>query len=70
MDRVRVRSSNLASVGYDAEEGILEIVFLNGRIYEYYRVPEDVFQGLVSASSPGQYFADHVRDRYRFRPIQ
>ena len=69
MDRVPVRSTNLGSVGYDPIEGTLEIEFLNGRVYEYYRVPELIFSALVAAASPGEYFADHIKDRYRYRRL-
>jgi hypothetical protein len=69
MDRVPVRSTNLASIGYDPGDGILEIEFSSGAIYEYYRVPGRVFDGLLSASSPGLYFASNVKDVYQFRRI-
>lgn len=70
VNKVSVQSSNLASVGYDDEHGVLEVEFHNGRVYEYYLVPEDVYRGLVNALSAGEYFASYVRDQYRFRRIQ
>lgn len=50
MKRQSVSSSNLASVGYDAENEILEIEFNHGGVYQYYDVPESVYRGLMSAS--------------------
>jgi len=71
MDRVRVSSSNLAAVGYDPDEQILEIEFLNGGIYQYYNVPEHVHRGLMAASSHGSYFDAYVKKAgYRYRKIR
>jgi hypothetical protein len=70
MQRQRVSSSNIASVGYDADAAILEIEFNDGSVYEYYDVPESVYDGLMAASSHGKYFHGHIRDVYRFRRIR
>ena len=37
-----------------------------GRIYQYYEVPEHVFDGLRQADSHGGYFQDHIRGHYRY----
>jgi len=55
MNRTPVSSSNLASVGYDPENMILEIEFHNGGIYQYFNVPESVYRSLMSADSHGKY---------------
>ncbi|WP_080741311.1 KTSC domain-containing protein [Aeromonas veronii] len=61
MNRTPVRSSNLRSVGYDATSQILEVEFHNSGIYQYSRVPESVYSGLMNASSHGGYFDAHVK---------
>ena len=63
MNRTPVRSSNIASVGY--ENGTLEIEFVDGGVYQYFNVPEPVYQGLMSATSKGRYFHDHIKDSYQ-----
>ncbi|MGW8396401.1 KTSC domain-containing protein [Streptomyces lydicus] len=68
MDRRSVSSSNIRSIGYDAEEMLLEVEFFSG-IYRYYSVPESVYQGLISASSHGRYFAQKIKGRYAFAKI-
>lgn len=67
MERTSVSSSNIASIGY--EDCTLEIEFNGGRIYQYYDVPEDVFNELMSASSHGQYFNRHVKNIYQYKQI-
>lgn len=52
MNRIPVDSSNIASIGYDAEDKTLEVEFNDGGIYRYYDVPPSVHERLMSASSP------------------
>lgn len=61
MDMIPVSSSNLLSIGYDNETATLRIEFKNGSQYEYYGVPEDVFNGLLSAGSKGTYFDQNIK---------
>ncbi len=70
MDRQRVSSSNLESVGYDSKDEILEIKFHNGGIYQYSNVPFEKYELLMNASSKGSYFARFIKDRYRYRKIR
>ena len=37
---IPVSSSNLSAVGYDSLTGTLSIEFHDGRLYEYYNVPQ------------------------------
>lgn len=62
MERVSVSSSNLKSVGYDSGNDILEVEFLNGTIYQYKSVPSKIYDGLLNASSKGQYLNQYVKD--------
>lgn len=63
-----VASSNLVSVGYDAETQTLRVRFRNS-LYDYYNVPQFVFEGLMNASSKGSYHAAHIKNRYRHSRI-
>lgn len=69
MNRQFVVSSNLRSVGYDPKEQKLEIEFVNGSVYVYSRVPEQVFHQLMQAPSKGRYHHAAIRDRYGYRRI-
>jgi hypothetical protein len=64
MNRIPARSSNIQSIGYEAETRTLEVEFHTGGVYQYSGVPETVYQGLMRASSKGSYFHDHIKDRY------
>lgn len=70
MKRQLVESSNLASIGYDAENESLEVEFKNGGIYQYFDVPENVYDELMSASSHGQYFDRNIKKAgYEFQKM-
>ncbi|MBQ4470356.1 MAG: KTSC domain-containing protein [Synergistaceae bacterium] len=62
MKRLPVESDDLKSVGYDEKERKLEIEFRNGWIYEYTRVPPEIYGELVKAESKGTYFAKAIKN--------
>ncbi len=59
-------SSSIARFRYHSETNILEIEFLKGRTYQYFDVPEAVFEGMQSAPSKGQYLAHIIKGVYRY----
>ena len=69
MDRQGVDSSNIASIGYDESTETLEVVFLKGGLYQYYDVPEHVYDELMSAGSHGSYLASNIKGTYRYNKI-
>lgn len=70
MERVSVRSSNIRSVGFDAESETLEVEFTSVSVYQYYGVPESVHKTFMTAKSHGSYFAKHIRDKYRYKRVR
>ena len=65
--RIPVASSNIAAVGYDKEERILEIEFHHGAIYQYVNVPEKVYEELMSSPSQGAYFMNELKDKFKYQ---
>jgi hypothetical protein len=71
MEREPVDSTNLASVGYDPQTRVLEVEFRNGGIYQYFDVPLETYEELMTASSHGSYFVHFIKDaEYRSEKIQ
>lgn len=64
-----IGSSHLAAVGHSRLTGKLTVQFTDGQVYEYDDVPREVYEGLFSASSVGQYFAENIRLEYNYRKI-
>ena len=69
MLRTKVESSNIASVGYDQLDGILEIEFNSGAIYQYENVPYRVYDVMMKADSVGKYFNVHIKSKYNYRRV-
>lgn len=67
MERQRVSSSDIATIGYDPNLSVLEIEFISGGIYQYLNVPENIYNGIMFASSHGSYFHQFIKDRFNFR---
>lgn len=62
MDRIKVESSNVVSVGY--LQGVLEVEFKNKIIYQYNNVPENIFILILKADSKGSFLKSHVQNRF------
>ena len=69
MKRTKVESSNIASVGYDQLDGIMEIEFNSGAIYQYENVPIRVYDVMMKADSVGKYFNAHIKSKYSYRRV-
>ena len=60
-----LNSSAIHAVSYNPAAGTLAIQFTSsGQWYDYFNVPDSVYQGLLAASSKGRYFNDYIRDQY------
>lgn len=59
-------SSNIARFGYDSENGILCVDFRKGGLYNYFDVPEAIYDQMRAASSKGQFLARNVKGSYRY----
>ncbi|RTY89527.1 DUF87 domain-containing protein [Flavobacterium sp. GSN2] len=69
MERIPVKSSNIDSIGYDENTSTLEIEFLNNSIYQYFDVPQHIYQGLMQADSQGQFLAQNIKGVYRYSKV-
>lgn len=66
MNRSPVQSSNVASVGYDQETQTLEVEFNSGSVYQYFDVPQHVYEGLLTAESAGRFLNAEIKGAYRY----
>ena len=64
-----LRSSDLASVAYDAHRHTLEIAFHSGGVYQYQGVPQGVYEALLTSESPGAFFHQRIKDAYLFERV-
>lgn len=59
--RTPVKSSSIASVGYEPKHAILAVQFKNGGLYHFNNVSPAAHQALIGAKSIGQYFGKNFR---------
>ena len=64
-----VSSSNISSVGYDAENQAVYVAFLNGSTYAYKGVPEHEFENLRTAPSVGSYLNRNFKNVYPYERV-
>jgi hypothetical protein len=57
-------SSMITRAGYDPQTETMEIQFTSGQTYTYEAVPISVFNGLISASSPGKFYHTNIKDAF------
>jgi KTSC domain-containing protein len=59
-------STVIRSFTYHAAQNQLEITFQSGRRYVYERVPPEIYEAMKKAFSKGEFFNEHIRDRFTF----
>lgn len=73
MDMTPVSSSQIHSLGYDADARKLRVRFLKngapGVTWEYDDVPQAEFDALSSAASVGRYFGQQIKNQYTGRQV-
>ena len=70
MERMAVKSSNVISIGYDRNSGTLEIEFTGNTVYQYFEVPEHIYDELMAATSIGKFIAANIKGSYRYAQVQ
>ncbi len=69
MERKRVNSSKLRSVGYDEKTRTLEVEMSNGAIYQYTGVYPEVHRRFLAAPNPTSFFDDKIAEEYTAKKI-
>jgi hypothetical protein len=65
-----VQFASIGRSSYDAETRIVSVWFVTSRKrYDYEAVAPEVYQAFREAYAKGQFFNDHIRNRYRDRLI-
>ena len=69
MARQSVQSSNVSSIGYEVASGTLEVEFQNGTIYQYYGVPQNIYDQFMQAPSKGQFLNAYIKNAYAYSRV-
>ena len=68
-EMIQICSSNVLAVGYDEENQIVHVQFLNNTKYIYKGVPKHEFDGLLNAPSVGSYLHQNYKNVYPYERI-
>lgn len=64
MNRAKVKSSNIAAIGYDGDLKTLEVEFNDGAVYQYAGVPKKLHLKLMKAKSSGKVLHAEIRGKF------
>lgn len=69
MERKRVNSSKIRSVGYDEKTQTLEIEFSNGQVLQYSKVYPEVYRRFMAAPNATAFYEDKIAEDYTGRRV-
>jgi hypothetical protein len=74
MERIPVESSNIESIGYQADMQMLEVEFKGhsgkpNSVYAYDGVPPEIWQQFLASPSKGRFFQESIRGKYKTTKI-
>lgn len=58
------------AAGYDPSSQIVMVTFREGAVYQYYNVPESVWNNFSNDPSPGRYIDDVLTPGYQYRRVR
>ena len=69
MQNTPLSESKIRSFGYHQPSRTLELEFLNGKIYQYYGIPENLCNAMKEADSMNEFFHLHIKNVYAFARV-
>ncbi|MEO8628459.1 MAG: KTSC domain-containing protein [Betaproteobacteria bacterium] len=70
MERNKVSSSHMRSVGYDAGSKTLEVELTDGSIWQYTSISPEVHRRLLAAPSIISYYRDNIEEAFPRRRVK
>ena len=67
MERKRVNSNKIRSVGYAPKSRLLEVELRDGTVLAYGGVSQEVHRQFMAAPSPTSYYEDKIADEFSAR---
>ena len=70
MERKKVSSSHVRTIGYDAREQISEIEYFSGNAIQYSRVSLELYRRLMASTTMKSCIEDNIQDNYTEKRIR
>ena len=69
MERKRVNSSKVRSVGYDENTRVLEVEMSTGQVFQYGGVYPEVYRRFMAAPNATAFFDDKIAEEYSAKRV-
>lgn len=69
IERQKVTSSNIVSVGYDPQTQTLDVEFKGGAVYRGTMVAKEIYEGFMKSDSKGNYYHNYIKGRYDIKKV-
>lgn len=69
MERKRVNSSKIRSIGYDEKSMVLEVEMTNRQVFQYSKVYPEVYRRFMNAPNPTTFFDDKIAEEYSAKKV-
>lgn len=63
------QSTTVQRISYEEKTSTLEVEFHNGSIYQYFDVPEQIWNAFKTADSKGQFIHQNLKGYYRYSRV-
>lgn len=63
-------SSVVAAIRYDVTSSTLRVVYVSGAVYDYKKVPEEVYNEMKKAFSKGEFLNKEIKPNFDFEKIK
>ena len=63
-------SSVVSKIIYKEETETLRIVFVSGMVYDYKKVPLEVYEAMKSSGSKGIFLNKFIKNNYEFEKVE
>ncbi|WAC13787.1 KTSC domain-containing protein [Dyadobacter pollutisoli] len=63
-------SSVVSKIIYKEETETLRIVYVSGMVYDYKKVPWEVYEAMKSSGSKGIFLNKHIKGNYEFEKVE
>jgi hypothetical protein len=70
MKRTAIAAQGIAQVGYEDGSEILEIEFTSGRVFQFFNVPQKMFNQLMVTPYKEVYYESNIYERFPYKRIE
>ena len=62
-------STVIRSFDYSAADAVLTITFISGSVYEYYDVPQQVYDAFKLFREKGIFYNEQIKNKFSFKKV-